>query len=61
VWHGRLAVLTCWTPRLPRPSQIVPVAWGCVLAYSCAAARDLHPLPCPLTRTREPVSKASRM
>jgi len=23
-----------------------PVAEGNVLAYSCAAARDLHPLPC---------------
>jgi len=23
-----------------------PVAEGSVLAYSCAAARDLHPLPC---------------
>jgi len=25
---------------------IVPVAEGSVLAYSCAAARDFHPLPC---------------
>jgi hypothetical protein len=30
----------------PRPSRNVPVAEGNVLAYSCAAARELHPLPC---------------
>src|SRR6266700_3186350 len=40
-----------------KPSQIAPVARGYVLAYSCAAARDLHPLPCPpqARRTREPI------
>src|SRR6266851_2949760 len=48
-------------PILPRafPEQ-APVARCDVLAYSCAAARDLHPLPCPphMRRTREPISKA---
>src|SRR6266853_1463440 len=28
-----------------RPSQVAPVTVCIVLAYSCAAARDLHPLP----------------
>jgi hypothetical protein len=28
-----------------RPSQITPVTGCNVLAYSCAAARDFHPLP----------------
>src|SRR5215472_4995879 len=34
-----------------------------VLAYSCAAARDSHPLPCPprARRTREPNSKVDGM
>src|ERR1700675_330056 len=37
-----------------------PVARCCVLAYSCAAARDLHPLPNPpqARRTREPIFKS---
>ena len=40
----------------PRPSREFPVAEGNVLAYSCAAARDLHPLPClrPAAKTRVP-------
>jgi len=43
-----------------RPSRKNPVARCCVLAYSCAAARELHPLPClpRVRRTREPISKA---
>src|SRR6266498_3248253 len=46
----------------------IPVARGDVLAYSCAAARDLHPLPCSsprlvaifrlaMERTRERIRK----
>jgi hypothetical protein len=43
------------------PSQISPVARCYVLAYSCAAAREFHPLPCPprMRRTRELISKSS--
>src|ERR1700686_5356098 len=40
-------------PRMVRASGnagglpgILPVADGSFIAYSCAAARDLHPLPC---------------
>ncbi len=39
-----------------QPSRIIPVAGGEFLAYSCAAARDFHPLPSPLyedARTEE--------
>src|ERR1700752_3006705 len=36
--------------------ESLPVAEGNFLAYSCAAARDLHPLPClrPAAKTRVP-------
>src|SRR5438270_147494 len=39
-----------------RPSRDFPVTGDTVLAYSCAAARDSHPLPSPerALRTREP-------
>src|SRR5208283_3036496 len=41
-----------------------PVAGGNFLAYSCAAARDLHPLPClrPAAKTRVPknISKSNK-
>ena len=35
---------------------LIPVTGGDFLAYSCAAARDLHPLPClhRAAKTREP-------
>jgi len=38
----------------------LPVAEGGVLAYSCAAARDLHPLPClrRAAKTRVPKEMA---
>jgi len=40
-----------------RPSQgSGPVAGGGFLAYSCAAARDFHPLPC--LRSREDARSA---
>jgi hypothetical protein len=43
-------------PILQRPSRTSPVAGCDFLAYSCAAARDLHPLPClcRAAKTRKP-------
>lgn len=38
---------SCGIRILPGPSRSSSVDRGGVLAYSCAAARDLHPLPCP--------------
>ncbi len=51
---SRVRMIASGTSR--RPSRISPVAEGSVLAYSCAAARDLHPLPClrPAAKTRVP-------
>jgi len=45
------------TPSLPKDSS--PVAESIFLAYSCAAARDFHPLPCLHRAAKTRVPKES--
>jgi hypothetical protein len=42
-----------WQTAFP---ELLPVTGCCFLAYSCAAARELHPLPClrHKAKTRKP-------
>jgi len=64
VYAGLLALRVRWLSLKSRSSGFLQTAFpgmfpvtGCdVLAYSCAAARELHPLPClrHKAKTRKP-------